>query len=424
MDILTLAAWPTLPFKRLCRVPDELEAVTDRAEETPPREVGLSRAAIDAIWESARVLYRTGLHPALQLCVRHRGEIVLDRAIGFASGNAPGERRDAPKRRVTTETPFRIYSASKAVTAMVIHKLDEQRVLHVDDPICEYVPEFGRGSKRHITIRHVLCHRSGIPNLPAGALDLDLLERPGDIVGLLGEMALAGRPGRQLAYHAVTGGFVLGEVVRRATGQDIRTVLGKEIRQPLGLRWLDYGVAPEDADAVAQDAITGMPPLPPLSTVLTRALGAPVEQVLTLAHDPRFLRGILPAANVVSNARDLTTFFECLRDDGRFEGTSVFDRRTVRRARGEQSFWEVDFTLGMPLRYGLGFMLGAEWLSLFGPGTPYAFGHLGFTNVVAWADPDRELAAALLTSGKPFVSIEVVRLLQCLATIGREIPRA
>ena len=424
MDALTLAAWPTLPWKRLCRVPLKLDAVTDRGEETPPRDVGLSRAGIEAIWESARVLYRTGLHPALQLCVRHRGEIVLDRAIGFASGNAPGEAPEAPKRRVSVDTPFRIYSASKAVTAMVVHKLDERRVLHIDDRVCEYLPEFGRGAKRHITIAHVLCHRAGIPNLPERAMDLDLLEQPSEIVRLLSEIPLVGRPGRHLAYHAVTGGFVLGEVVRAATGQDIRSALDKEIREPLGLRWLGYGVAPEDEDSIAEDAITGMPPVPPLSTVLTRALGAPVERVVALARDPRFQRGILPAANVVSNARDLTTFFECLRKDGSFGGTTLFDPRTVRRARSEQSFWELDLTLGLPLRYGLGFMLGADWISLFGPNTPSAFGHLGFTNVIAWADPDRELAAALVTSGKPFVSVEVVRLLQCLATIGREIPRA
>lgn len=421
MDTLTLAAWPTLPWKRLCRVPDDLDAVTDRGEETPPREVGLSRAGIEAIWESARTLYRTGLHPAVQLCVRHRGEIVLDRAIGFAAGNEPGEAPETPKRRVTTDTPFRIYSASKAVTAMVVHKLDERRALHIDDPVCEYLPEFGFGAKRHITIAHVLCHRAGIPNLPPAAMDLDLLEQPSEIVRLLASIPLVGRPGRQLAYHAVTGGFVLGEVVRAATGQDIRQVLDKEIREPLGLRWLGYGVAPEDEDAIARDVVTGMPPFPPLSTVLTRALGAPMERVIQLAHDPRFVRGVMPAANVVSNARDLSTFFECLRADGSFGGATLFEPRTVRRARSEQSFWELDLTLGLPLRYGFGFMLGADWFSLFGPGTPSAFGHLGFTNVVGWADPDRELAAAIVTNGKPFLSIEVVRLLQCILTIGREI---
>lgn len=423
MDLVDLAAAPTRPFKRLVRLPQDLEAVTSRAEEVPPREVRLTRANVDAIWQSALALYRTGLYPALQLCVRHRGAIVLDRAVGHASGNAPLEPPDATKRLVTPDTPFRIYSASKAVTAMVVHLLDERRMLHIDDPVCEYLPEFGVGSKRHITIAHVLCHRAGIPNLPEGAMDLDLLETPGEIVRLLAMMPLVSRPGRELAYHAVTGGFVLGEVVRRATGGDIRAVLDKEVREPLGLRWLSYGVRDDDVHEVAKDAITGLAPMPPFSTVLTRALGAPVERVLEIAHDPRFLAGILPAANVVSNARDLCTFFECLRSDGALGDVRVFEPRTVRRARTEQSLWELDLTLGMPLRYGLGFMLGADWLSLFGPGTRHAFGHLGFTNVVAWADPERELSAALCTSGKPFLNVELVRLIQCLMAIGREIPR-
>jgi CubicO group peptidase (beta-lactamase class C family) len=424
MDPLSLAAWPTLPYKRLCRVPCELDAVTDRSDEVPPAETGLSRAAIDAIWQSALALYRTGLHPALQLCVRHRGAIVLDRAIGYAAGNAPGDPPDAPKRRVTTDTPFRIYSASKAITAMIVHKLDEQRLLHVGDCISEYLPEFACEPRCHITISHVLCHRAGIPNLPRGLLDLDLLDQPDAVVRLLAEMPLVGRPGRQLAYHAVTGGFVLGEVVRRASGRDLRSWLDKEIREPLGLRWLSYGVAPEDEGALAEDALTGLPPLPPLSNLLVRALGAPVDQVLALARDPRFLRGVVPAANVVSNARDLATFFECLRNDGSLDGATLFEPRTVHRARSEQSWWELDLTLGFPLRYGLGFMLGADWLSLFGPGTPHAFGHLGLTNVVGWADPDRELSAALVCSGKTFVSVEVLRFLQCLFTIRRELSAA
>jgi CubicO group peptidase (beta-lactamase class C family) len=254
-------------------------------------------------------------------------------------------------------------------------------------------------------------------------MDLAILAQPERIIELLAQAPLVTRPGRRLAYHAVTGGFILGEVVRRATGQDIRAVLDKEIREPLGLRWLGYGVAPEDVDRVARDAITGLPPLPPFAQIFARALGAPVERVMEIAHDPRFLTGILPAANVVANARDLGAFFECLRNGGELEGTRVFEARTVRRATTEQSFWEVDFTLGVPLRYGLGFMLGGELLSLFGPGTPHAFGHLGFTNVVAWADPDRALSVALLTSGKPFLDVEVARLYQLLMAIGREFPR-
>ena len=424
LDPIDWLGLPLRPWKRFCRVPADLRAVTVRGDEVRPREVRLAREGVERIWRQAEALYRTGLHPAIQICIRHRGAVVLDRAIGHATGNGPGDPPGAPKTRVGLDTPFRLYSASKAVTAMVIHKLDDLGALHIDDRVADYLPTFRRGARAHITIAHVLCHRAGIPALPPAAMDLDLLERPEEILELLAAVPLRMRPGRRLAYHAVTGGFVLGEVVRAATGQDIRAVLRKELREPLGLRWLDYGVAPEDGASVARDVITGLPPLPGFAHVLERALGAPVERVLDLAHDPRFLAGILPAANVVSNARDLAAFFECLRNEGELGGVRVFEPRTVRRATTEQSFWEVDFTLGIPIRYGLGFMLGGEWLSLFGPGTPHAFGHLGFTNVLGWADPDRALSAAILTNGKPFLDIEVVRLYQLLMAIGREIPQA
>jgi CubicO group peptidase (beta-lactamase class C family) len=423
VDPLSWLVLPTLPLKRMCRVPRDLETVTDRGAEVRPREVGLARAAVERVWNAVQVMYRTGLYPAVQLCVRCRGAVVLDRALGHAAGNAPGERGADGRTRATTETPFCIYSASKAVTAMVVHKLDEMGALHVDDRVADYLPEFDHGHKADITIAHVLAHRAGIPNLPAGALDLDLLERPEEIVGMLAEAPLVSRPGRRLAYHAVTGGFVLGEVVRRATGRDLRDVLAKEIAEPLGLGALRLGVAAEDVDRVARDAVTGIPPWPPFAQLFERALGAPFGEVVELANDPRFLTGQIPAANVVTTARDLCAFYECLRREGELDGVRVYDPRTVRRATAEQSYWEVDLTLGMPLRYGLGFMLGGRWFSLFGPDTSRAFGHLGFTNIISWADPERELAAALLTSGKPFLNIEAVRLYQFLLAMSREFPK-
>ena len=156
---------------------------------------------------------------------------------------------------------------------MVIHKLDERRVLHLEDRVCDFIPEFERYGKHHITLRHILAHRAGIPNVPVDTFDLDLLNDPEAMTEILCEARLQSRPGRVLAYHAVSGGFVLAEVVRRATGHDIRTVLEREIRDPLGFRWTSYGVRPEDLDRVAENAFTGPPIPPPMSNLLHRALG-------------------------------------------------------------------------------------------------------------------------------------------------------
>jgi CubicO group peptidase (beta-lactamase class C family) len=386
--------------------------------ETPASEVGVSPAGVARIWSVVEHLYRSGIHPAIQLCVRRHGQILIDRAIGHACGNGPHDPPDTPKTPATPATPFNIFSASKAVTAMVVHLLDQRDVIRLDDPVCEYLPEFAVHTKQWITIRHVLIHRAGLANVPPEVMDLERLDDPEGIVRILAALKLTGRPGRQLAYHAVSGGFILGEIVRRVTGKTIRAVLDKEIRRPLGLRWLGYGVRPDEVRSVAVNYFTGPPPLPPLSILLRRALGVEFRRATAMANDPRFLTGIVPSANVVATANELSRFYQLLLEGGALDGVRIFDPRTIRRATSEQSYLELDFTLGLPFRYGMGFMLGAQWLSPYGPDTRYAFGHLGFTNIVAWADPERRVAAALMTSGKPLVYPELYYLFDVLRQIG------
>jgi CubicO group peptidase (beta-lactamase class C family) len=174
---------------------------------------------------------------------------------------------------------------------------------------------------------------------------------------------------------------------------------------------------------VAVNAFTGPPVPPTFSKLLRRALGAGVREAMELSNDPRFLRGIVPSANIVSTAEELSAFYECLLDGGAMNGVRVFDPRTVHHATSEQSYREIDLTLGLPIRYGLGPMLGDDPVGLFGPRTGRAFGHIGFTNIWSWADPERALAVALLTSGKPVLSLHLVRLLQLIVEINRAFPR-
>ncbi|UJR79697.1 serine hydrolase domain-containing protein [Sandaracinus amylolyticus] len=404
---------------RHCRIPHDLESVTDRdhGREVSPDRVGLSRRDVDAIWAKTEALYRTGTQPAIALCVRKRGEVVIERAIGHLAGNGPDDREDTPKVPIRASSPFCIFSVSKAVTAMVVHLLDDRGLLHIDDPVAEYLPEFGTHGKDRVTIRHVLTHRAGIPSVAGQHNDPELLLDWDRVVALLCDARPTFPPGRRLAYHAVTGGFVLGEIVRRVTGRDLRDVLRDEIAKPLGFRHFSYGVAPERVREVARNEFTG-PPVPPgIHLLVQRALGVPFAEAVRISNDARYLTGVVPSGNVVATAYEVATFFDLLRNGGELGGARIFDRRTVRRALIETSYLELDLTLAFPVRYGLGLMLGAPRLSLFGPRTASAFGHLGFINVLGWADPERELSVALLTSGKPFVGPHLVRLVDLVRTI-------
>jgi CubicO group peptidase (beta-lactamase class C family) len=411
------------PFSRsktpTCHVPKDFDEVTTLGTEVAPEPHGASRADIESLWGHIEDVYRTGMHPAIQVCVRRENEVVLNRSIGYASGNGPDDSRSTPKRKVDLDTPINIFSASKAVTAMVVHKLAWEGVLHLDDWVSDYIPEFALHGKERITLRHVLAHRAGLPNLPPEALDLDLLGQPNRVLELLCDAKPRSRPGRLLAYHAITGGFVLGAVIERATGKDLRDVLRQEIAEPLGLRWLNYGVAEDQVHEVAVNAFTGPPPPPPFGTILNRALGASMSECVELSNDPRFITGVIPSANIFTTAQEMSVFFQCLLDGGRHEGKEIFDRRCVRHAVAEQSWLEIDFTLIFPIRYGLGFMLGSKGPGLFGRDAEHAFGHVGLSNVFCWADPERKLSVALLNTGKPIAARHVIPMFRFILGLGK-----
>ena len=410
------------PLRR-ARVPRDLDSVTTVGREAEPEAGGVGRRNVEAIWKAATDWYRSGVHPALQVCVRRNGAVVLDRAIGHARGNGPGDGAEVESVPVDTDTPFCIYSTSKAITAFVVHKLCENGLLHLEDPIAEHIPGYERHGKGNITIGHVLAHKAGVPNLPREALDLEYINDRDYLREVLCDARPASLPGRQLAYHAVSGGFILGEVVHRVTGKDIRTVLAEELLDPLGFRWTNYGVDPVDAGRVALNYITGPPTAPPLSTLLSRALGTGLDDLVRVTNDRRFLTGIVPAANVMTTANELSRFFEVMRCGGELDGVRVIEPETIERALIERSHHEVDLSLGFPTRFSYGLMLGARVLSLYGLDTQHAFGHLGFTNMLAWADPERAIAVAVLNNGKPILYPEVHRFLGTMQRITCEMPK-
>ncbi|MEE3327582.1 MAG: serine hydrolase domain-containing protein [Myxococcota bacterium] len=400
-----------------------LDFLTRKGEEASPESLGLPSESVEGLWQKIEALYRSGSHPAIQLCIRRGGAVVLNRSLGRISGREAGQEGDAPEDVMDLDTPVGLFSASKAVTAMLIHKLDEEDVLRLDDRVVEYIPEFARHGKDKITVRHVLGHRAGLPKLDPEALDLDLLSQPERIVEIMCDAEPESEAGGRLAYHAMTGGFILAEVARRASGRSVRSLVREKMADPLGLRWLNYGVEPDDVGKVAINAMTGLPNLPPISLLVRRALSSDLPSLVESSNDPRFLTGIVPAANIVSTAHEMATFYQCLLDGGRYGEKQVFEERTIRQATDPQTGWELDYTLMIPVPYSLGFMLGSRSVGLFGFDNPQAFGHVGLSNVFTWADPERQLTVALLTTGKPILGMHIPPLLSFLYAVGRVFPK-
>jgi CubicO group peptidase (beta-lactamase class C family) len=401
-------------------IPADLDDVTTIAwkEEADPAAAGMTRVGVDAIWDAAERLYATGMHPGLSLVLRRHGHVVLKRAIGHAQGNGPGDhvKRPVP---MTPDTPVCIYSASKAMAAMTVHLLSERKALSLLDPVSHYIPEFGRNGKRDITIYQLLCHKAGIPTIPTDGLDVaDLFLDQKEVLRLIYATAPE-KPGHHHAYHALTAGFVVADLVEKVSGQGFRRFFREHISGPLGLRSIDFGARGAALKRVARNYVTGFRYDGPLDVYLRRAIGTTLGHATELSNDARFYRAVIPAGNGVATADDACKFFQCLLDGGRLGRARAFQPLTVRRAIAEVGKQEIDRSLLLPLRYSAGMMLGASPWGLYGPSTAKAFGHLGFANNIVWADPERAISVALLATGKVVLGTHMPALLALLSAISK-----
>ena len=402
------------------RVPDDLDSVTTIGEEDHSEIDG---AALAQIWQAARHWYQAGFHPAIQLCIRHHGRVVLNRAIGHGWGNAPSDPPDAEKVPVATDTPFCVYSTAKGITATVVHMLVERGAFSLDDRVCEYIPTFTSHGKHRITIRHVMTHSAGLPFPTGPRPDVTRADDHGYTQQKLGELRPFYRPGLVHIYHALTWGPLMREIVYAATGKEIREILATEILDPLGFRWTNFGVDKKDLPLVAPSHATGRTLPPVVAQIFRKAIGGTVHEIIPYTNTPLFLTTIVPSSNTVSTADEMSRFAEIWRRGGELDGVRVMSPETMRGAVKECRRLRPDFAVGLrPARWGTGFILGTNRFGPFGRNAPDAFGHLGLVNIAAWADPARGLAAGVISSGKPGRDPEARRYTALMDTIAAGIP--
>lgn len=310
-----------------------------------------------------------------QLCVIRDGQVVLDRSFGCP--------RDAL---------FLIYSASKPFAALLVHLLAQRGSLSLEDPVAAHWPEFSQHGKGSITVRHVLQHRAGVP--VAGGLLRTMLHLTDWERSVRDSEQARARwpPGKVPAYHFVTYGFILGELVRRVTGRPLRDFLTSELLAPLGL----------------DDIHLGLPSKLWLRHVPVRAEHA-TERINELVFNRRkFRQAVIPAIGISTTAYQLARFYQMLLRGGELDGVRVLDEKTIAEARRPSSDGEVDAFIKRPVRWAQGFQLGGPGSdprdvsrSLGARSSTLAFGHGGNASCAAWADPTRRLAFAYVMNLQP-----------------------
>ena len=319
--------------------------------------------------------------------VYHRGRLVVDLWGGLAD-----RERDHPWQRDTTAL---VFSSTKGMAATCVLRLVERGLLDLDAPIARYWPEFAAAGKASIPVRWALCHKAGLAAVE-GTLTLEQVLAWDPVVAAIAAQAPNWEPGTQHGYHARSYGWMAGELVRRVTGRTLGRMFADEIVAPLGL---DFWIGlPEAEESRVATLIPAPPPEDPqVRALLERFMGPEtmLGRVLTgpsglFAYDTRWNRrefhaAEMPSSNGIGTARAVARMYAALA--GEVDGVRLLRPETIALARTPQAEG-TDAVLGLPTRFGLGFMLPPT-LSLAAAET--AFGHPGAGGSLGFADPEAEL---------------------------------
>jgi CubicO group peptidase (beta-lactamase class C family) len=395
---------------RTIDVPDDLSEITDvdSNAEVDPQQVDLAPASLDIIWEACENLYRSGVYPLMSLCLRRHGEIVLNRSIGHYQ----------PGKVASVATPICLFSASKAVSAVLVHLLEEQGRINLLNPISYYIPAFAAKGKGSITIHQLLSHRGGVPGVPDD-IDLDVLYDHDVALKMVCEAQPTDHQAGIQAYHAITSGFIMNELIKVTTGLNAQQYLNRYIRKPMGMRYFRYGLTKREQAGVAINTTTGLDSKL-INKALTSVLGAHPDKAVDMTNDSRFYSSVIPSANLFATAEEVSRFYQMLLNNGRWQGEQILDPLTVHRAVRPLGKTELDKTLMLPMRYSAGFMLGGSPMGIYGKDTQYAYGHLGYSNIFCWADPQRDISVSLMNTGKPTLGPHLKALPALLGAISAE----
>lgn len=327
------------------------------------------------------------------LALVHDGELVVDLWAGFAD-----QARTRPWQR---DTIVNVYSCTKAMTALCAQQLVEHGGLDLDAPVADYWPEFGQRGKARIPVRWLLSHRAGLPAVRETLPDEALYDWQMITAALAAEEPWW-EPGTRHGYHAITFGWLVGEVVRRIDGRSLGTYFRERIARPLGL---DFHIGLADAEHHRVGELSGldvaMDELQPdavglAQIILSDPMGISARAFMnppSIAlgpNTPEWRRAEIPGANGHASARALARVYGALARGGDLDGVHVLDRAGLTRLITEQSHGP-DLVLQVTTRFGGGVMLSqARQDGRFGP-NPHAFGHPGAGGSVGFADPDTKL---------------------------------
>jgi CubicO group peptidase (beta-lactamase class C family) len=344
---------------------------------------GTVSKGFERVRDAFEMNFREGGEVGAAFCLHVKSRKVVDLWGGIADADN--------NTRWKEDTASLVFSTTKGATAMCALTLVDQKRLDLDTPVAKYWPEFAAAGKADVPVRMLLNHRAGLPVVD-DRLTREQVLAVGPVVDALARQAPMWPPGSQHGYHALTYGWLVGELVRRVTGKSLGAYFRDEIAGPLGLDfWIGLPAAleprvaklraappPDPALAAQMAAMFGPESLAGRALTLNGALaGDGFAQVFNL---PEVHRSEIPAANGITTARSLSRLYAaCI---GTVKGKRLFGKHTLAKACAIQSD-APDAVLFVRTTFGLGFMLNGPEIPLLGP---TSFGHAGAGGSLGFAD--------------------------------------
>ena len=340
------------------------------AVETAPAAVGFAPDLPDRLREIVAAQIDAGLAYGMQLVVARHGLVVIDDVIGTCAGG------DEP---IDHDTRFHLASASKAITATAVHMLADRGLLTYNDPVARHLEEFAAEGKADVTLRQVMSHQAGFPDLGVTAAPAILSGEWEAAVAAVCALPLEYAPGEKVVYHALTASTVLAEVVSRVDGRSFPAFCREEIFDPLGMKNTAWGLP----DGVAATEVVGWDDA--------------MEAELAPWKTETARQSVVPGANAHGTARDLAALYLGLSGG---TDTPLVSPATMAHATALHAPMIPGLTWG----FGLGYMVGTDprvLLSRGSLGSLGAFGHPGHCFTQALCDPRDDVVMVFLANVAP-----------------------
>jgi CubicO group peptidase (beta-lactamase class C family) len=296
------------------------------------------------------------------------------------------------------DTLVNVYSTTKGLTATCAHRLIDQGKLDPDEPVSKYWPEFAQAGKKDLPVRYLLSHRAGLPAIKKPLAE-DAIYHWDTMTSALAEQEPWWQPGTKHGYHALTIGWLVGEVIKRITGSGLGTYFHTEIAEPLGLD-AHIGLDAKH-DKRVSDLLPSPPPEPGQPNLFAEAekdpegptakafLNPPVLTKPQVVNSRAWRAAEIGGGNAHTTARSLARMYGALARGGELDGYRIVRPEALERFWAEQSFGPDQVLIQLPTRFSLGFMLSQPGMG-FGPNIK-AFGHPGAGGSLGFADPVKKV---------------------------------